>query len=55
MKRMRLLLLPIGAAVELLLLSVCWLVAAPCPRAARKLSDWAESALPGPRWYLGGD
>ncbi len=53
MRRLRLLLLPLGAVAELLVLGTCWSLALPSPRTSKRLMDWATSTLPTLNWYIG--
>lgn len=49
--RIRLLLLPFGAVAEVLLLSVCLLIAWAIPSKASRLIGWSTGALPNLNWY----
>lgn len=51
--RWRLLLLPLGAAAELLTLSSCWIVAVFSHRSAERMMRWANDNLPSLDWYMG--
>lgn len=53
MKKLRLLLLPFGAIVELSLLACCWVVALVRLRAANRMMDWVARTLPSLDWYIG--
>lgn len=55
MKRLRILLLPFGALVELFLLLICLVLVIFSTRTASKLIDAANRSLPSMRWYLGTD
>lgn len=52
MKRLRLLLLPFAALVEMALLAACWVTALVHPEKAQRMIEWATSALPGSEWYF---
>lgn len=51
--RLRIVLLPIAVALELVLLASGWILALMCPAKAMRLSHWAESSLPSLSWYVG--
>lgn len=51
--RLRIALLPIAAALELVLLASGWTLALVSPGKAMRLSHWAESSLPSLGWYVG--
>ena len=47
---LRISLIPLAVAAELLLILVCWMLA---PKAAKRLMDFAFDVLPDKRWYVG--
>lgn len=51
--RLRIVLLPIAVALELVLLASGWILALMSPAKAIRLSHWAESRLPSLGWYVG--
>jgi len=54
MRRIRLLVLPFGAAAELSILLAAWCLAFAGQGArAQKLHDWAVATLPTLDWYMG--
>lgn len=53
MKKLRLLLLPLAAIVELVLIGVTALLLPLSQAGARRVVGWAER-LPDVQWYLGG-
>ena len=54
MRRLRLLVLPFGAAAELSVLLTAWCLAFAGQAArARKLHNWAVTTLPTLGWYMG--
>jgi len=54
MWRFRLLLLPLAAVAELMVLAVCWVLAIAQPASAKRLMVWATRKLPTLNWYIGG-
>lgn len=52
-RRLRLLLLPWGALLELGCLALAWCVVWVAPRAAAALHTWVAQSLPGLDWYIG--
>ncbi len=53
MGKYRLLLLPFGVIIEILILAYCWLVGYLCPRHADRIGDIAKDKLPEIYWYIG--
>lgn len=53
MRRLRLLLLPVGATCELMLLLACYATAVFSPRQGRRLMNWSINHLPNFAWYIG--
>jgi hypothetical protein len=53
MKKFRLLWLPFGALIELVVLMVCWIMAVIEPNTAKKMTDWAMRTPPSIHWYIG--
>lgn len=53
MKRLRLVLLPLGAVAELCVLAGCWALAITSPKRAERLMAWATATLPTIHWYIG--
>ena len=54
MRKMRLLLLPLGAAAELLVLAIAWgLALTGATGKSIALHDWATSTMPTVYWYIG--
>ena len=53
MWRFRLLLLPLVAVAELLILAACWGVAMFSPARSERMMHVATRTLPGLRWYIG--
>lgn len=53
MWRFRLLLLPLAAVAELLILASCWVLAVLSPARAELVMRWATSTLPSLHWYIG--
>lgn len=54
MWRFRLLWLPFGIVIELVVFVACWLISRIKPKTADKMVRWAVSHLPGLHWYIGG-
>ena len=51
---LRISLIPLAVAAELLLILVCWMLALMrLPKAAKRLMDFAFDVLPDKRWYVG--
>ena len=51
---LRLSLIPLAVAAELLLMLACWVLALMrLPSAAKRLMDFAFDVLPDKRWYVG--
>ncbi len=55
MKELRILLLPIGAILELASLVFCWILALRFPATAEKATNFFMGKLPDMKWYLGKD
>jgi hypothetical protein len=53
MKKLRLLLLPVGAVVELSILVTCWIVSFVNLALSEQIMEWATSNLPTLYWYIG--
>lgn len=53
MNKLRLLLMPFAAVVELLMLVVCWVVAVVNKNAGEKVVKWSTRKLPNISWYMG--
>ncbi len=53
MWRFRLLCLPFGIVIELVIFGSCWAMARIKPKTAEKMVRWAESHLPSLHWYIG--
>lgn len=52
MRRLRVLLLPFAAVVELFLFASCLVLALTSPKTAIRLADWATSTFPSIDWFF---
>jgi hypothetical protein len=50
---LRMVLLPCCGIAELILLTVCWILALVAPRTSKPLIDWITKTLPSVDWYIG--
>lgn len=55
MRRLRILLVPLGLAIEFAAFAVALLLALISPRHAGKIAEWVLADMPGWRWYCVSD
>lgn len=53
MTRLRILLIPCGVVIELVLFAFALLLALISPRHAEKIATWVLAEMPGWQWYCG--